>query len=252
MNGFTDQFALLGRIAPRGARQNDDKFLPSVARQKIITAHHLSERFRHRQENTIAHRMPIGVIDGFEIIDIQDQDGEILAMQQVAFHQRLQVVVKGPAVIDPGQSVALGFFLGHFQFLAQALHLARQALDSGLFADLLVAHSFPKCCDLDFKRRFHFSNVVEPGNLFHFFALPQDFLMIGVVFGIHRNHGPGQQVDNIAQLGFTFIQIFFLFVDKAGNDRFLFLKVGQDAFRFLLGEEFLAECVHGGIKPICF
>ena len=108
-----DQLAGLGR---RCADGDDPELVPTEA------GHHVPCPYAGRQDVggaadvVIAGGVTVGVVDGFDLVQVDDEDAGLVAEAAVAWFLGAQVVVPAAAVQQPGQRVGLGVSAGEFQF----------------------------------------------------------------------------------------------------------------------------------------
>src|SRR5688572_26393377 len=58
-----------------GFRQDQDEFFSSKARGEIAAPCFFSQRLCNLDESGVAAMVPVGVIDGFKVIDVKDENG---------------------------------------------------------------------------------------------------------------------------------------------------------------------------------
>ncbi len=79
MGGLHGAAQLLGAAAGAfkvGVGKDDEEFLAAVAANRVVGADGLAEDCGHFFENPIANHMAEGVVDGFEVVDIGEDDAE--------------------------------------------------------------------------------------------------------------------------------------------------------------------------------
>ena len=105
-----------------GTLQHQDELVPTQPRDRVLGAHAGLEPPRHCLEQLVAHLMAEAVVDGLEIVDVQEQQGRRQAVAARAAEDAGQAVAEQVAVGQAGQRIIvrqtvqalLGFHaLGH-------------------------------------------------------------------------------------------------------------------------------------------
>ena len=96
--------------------QNDAELVATQARQRVAVAHRGRQQFGHLLQQLVAHRMPAGIVDQFELVEVDIHQG-VRAVILVRFLQgAAQPGFELGAVDEPGQRIVRG----------PETHLARQ------------------------------------------------------------------------------------------------------------------------------
>jgi hypothetical protein len=91
---FCSQFGLFGRFFWLAAEsfQHHDKFIPTQSGDGIPFAHSILQPMRHLDQQQITHGMAKRVIDRLEVIQVQHQQGPMLAATHAGCHRLLQAI----------------------------------------------------------------------------------------------------------------------------------------------------------------
>jgi hypothetical protein len=73
---LADMAGFLDRIAQRGSRQHDGELLSPVACRHVLTADELAAFMNQGDEHPVPGKVAMGVVDLFEIVDIQQEQGK--------------------------------------------------------------------------------------------------------------------------------------------------------------------------------
>ncbi len=83
-------------------QHDGDEFVAAVARQQIALTHDLTQQLRELLQKTIAERVPVRVVDGFEVVEINDQEGEAIRAALRARDLIFEQFPEQPLVVQPG------------------------------------------------------------------------------------------------------------------------------------------------------
>src|SRR5260370_11216052 len=86
--------------------QNDDKFLPAETAHKVICPNPLGERHCDFPQHSITRLVPIGVVEAFEMVQIDHEDSQRLRRSRRAPYLAFQYLLQVTAVIQTGQGIA--------------------------------------------------------------------------------------------------------------------------------------------------
>ena len=89
-------------------RQHDCEFVAAVAREKIGRTQCLAHRTAELRQNDIADHVSEGVVDLFEIVDIEHQQRDRQVVDARALDLLRQLPAKVAAIPDAGEIVGLG------------------------------------------------------------------------------------------------------------------------------------------------
>src|SRR5450631_1160739 len=125
--GFRDQaaYALGNRQAGGevGSRQHGDEFFAAISGRQIGFPKPLPQHVRHQPKHLVADAVPKIVVEGLEVIDVDQQDAERLAL----FHRRdlglAKKLVEGTAVWQIGERVGPGALFRFVQGVADRVQL---------------------------------------------------------------------------------------------------------------------------------
>jgi hypothetical protein len=92
-------------IVARGLRENKEKLVASVASEKIVGAKARGNDFNDLLEGGVACRVAGGVVDLFEMIDVDERDGELVAFSFGAYEFEREPLVDAAAVECAGDVV---------------------------------------------------------------------------------------------------------------------------------------------------
>jgi len=99
---------LAGDIGILGQAQRiDDEFIAAQAHDDVAAAEDPVQGVRQRLQNLVAGGVPVGVVDGLEVVDVHDDEGS----RDSGVQQGADAGVAGAAVVDVGQQVMLGHVL---------------------------------------------------------------------------------------------------------------------------------------------
>ncbi|KAF5067498.1 hypothetical protein DSECCO2_252650 [anaerobic digester metagenome] len=107
-------------------RENDDKLFPTPSGKKIALIEIAPDDPGQFLQNLIADQMPKTVVDGFKIVNIKHDHGQIPVGFGDTVRQSGIFLIKFGFVIDPGQGIGFGHF---YQFNGM------QILDSFIIID---------------------------------------------------------------------------------------------------------------------
>src|SRR5713226_1341959 len=87
-------------------RENQHEFVPSVSRSGINFATMNLENIRYAAERATSHKMPVGVIDLLQSVQIEQQHRKGSSGASVSFDFRIKRVEKPPIVSKPGERIS--------------------------------------------------------------------------------------------------------------------------------------------------
>jgi len=110
-------------IVTRGLREDEEELVASIASEKIVGAKAGGDDFDNPPEGRIACRMARGVVDLLEMIDVDERDGELVAVAFGADKLEGKALVDAAAIECAGYVVVqrLGFDNRH-EFAAEHQH----------------------------------------------------------------------------------------------------------------------------------
>src|ERR1700689_407320 len=131
-----DAFRQLDPAGARGMRQQHGEFLAADAGNGTAIADAAAQYVGHRDDDLVAQQVAVGVVDGLEMVDIDDQQRAAL---HAALADALHLLIKTAAVEQSGQRVGQRQPLHQLQLAAQPLDLLGTLLqvlviDAGLDA----------------------------------------------------------------------------------------------------------------------
>jgi len=132
VEGTADAFGHARRLFAVGGRQDDDELLAAVAVCGVGFADELLDDAAQFRKHGIAAQMPVGVVVFLEMIDIQDADGQGIAVAQGAVHLGLHLPEEMAGVVEAGQLV------GQAQLAVAHLAASQVVLDALAVQDLLA------------------------------------------------------------------------------------------------------------------
>ncbi|MNW63855.1 hypothetical protein D3C74_420900 [compost metagenome] len=88
-----------------GMRQVDHEFLSAIASQNIGTAHRLPKRLCRAHQYFVSNYMTIVVINGFEVVDIEQHEGKRHFILKVREYFMIQMLRQVTAVKTLRQTV---------------------------------------------------------------------------------------------------------------------------------------------------
>jgi hypothetical protein len=107
-NEVDDALGVFGGAGSIATGQNGEKFFAAVASDTVIGAASAGETKGELADDLIADGVAVGIVDGFEVIDIEDHDtdGRVLALG--AGKLAAEHIVDGGAIQDAGESIVSG------------------------------------------------------------------------------------------------------------------------------------------------
>ena len=85
--------------------QHHDEFVTALARHRIAFADTALDALGHDLQQVVAHAMPQGVVDGFEIVQIDEQQADMLPRPFGLQDRLLRPVLQQNAIGQPGQCI---------------------------------------------------------------------------------------------------------------------------------------------------
>jgi hypothetical protein len=98
------------RLFERSIRQNCNELITSVTGSGVIGAKFLLKQQGNLLQDTITLQVTIGIVYLFEVVDIQDNQGQVALLAQVALNLFTQSLHKVAPVEKPGQVIRIGQF----------------------------------------------------------------------------------------------------------------------------------------------
>jgi len=92
-------------------REDKEKLVPSVASEEIVGAKAGGDDFNDLLQSSVAGRVSSGVVDLFEMIDVDERDGELVAVSFGAYEFECEALVDAAAVECAGDVVVQGLRL---------------------------------------------------------------------------------------------------------------------------------------------
>src|SRR5260370_38320174 len=80
--------------------QNDDKFLPAETAHKVLCPNPLGERHCDFPQHSITRLVPIGVVEAFEMVQIDHEDSQRLRRSRRAPYLAFQYLLQVPAALQ--------------------------------------------------------------------------------------------------------------------------------------------------------
>jgi hypothetical protein len=124
----------------RAAIQQHGEFVAAQAPHRIALAHPVLQDAGHRLQHGVAGQVALGVVDGLEMVQVDDQQGGRPA--RLGRHETVQPGQEGRAVEQAGQRVVAG---RPFQFMA-GLHLLRDVAERQHHAGVQLVHAHRLAC----------------------------------------------------------------------------------------------------------
>lgn len=97
----------LGLVRP-AVRQDDGKFIAPQAGQGVAVAHRVGQQLGHLLQQLVAGAVAAGIVDQFELVQIDVEPGVLAAVGARGLQQALQPGLELRAVDQPGQRVVAG------------------------------------------------------------------------------------------------------------------------------------------------
>nr|GEU28405.1 hypothetical protein [Tanacetum cinerariifolium] len=117
--------ALDGRLRAAGAH-DDDEFLAAEPAGGIGRARPARQQFPQRAQHFIARAVSIRVVDGLEVVDVDHDDGKLLAAAGSQADLLVQHFIEKPPVVEVGQRIAYHLLLQQPPHVLDLAQLAAQ------------------------------------------------------------------------------------------------------------------------------
>jgi len=158
-------------------------------------------------EHAIAHLMAVLVVDGFEIVQIEQREDERLLRGVVRFNPAVKRLVETRAIGDTGQSVHRRFFARLFE---TSLQMFDSAIELGIAGFVLLLFFFddaPEFLALEHNLFPEFVNVLDFGQSIESLGGALQLAVEGP--GLFRKQSDGfpQYLDDFSNRGFAFEQV---------------------------------------------
>ena len=136
---FRDQFGLGGRLTQLVAQffEHHHEFIAAQPRHAVTLAHTGLQPARHLDQQQVAHRMALRVIDRLEVIHIQKQQCARPAATRADRHRMLQTIPQQAAVRQMGQRIVE----------SQTMNIFFRLLALGNVADEAAEFVLARCID---------------------------------------------------------------------------------------------------------
>src|SRR5207302_1578324 len=89
----------------RGGWEQNNELVASVACYQVFAAHRVGERVCDFAQERIARQVTVGVVDMFELVDVQEDDGEGALATPGGFDLLFDSLQQEPPVDQPGEGV---------------------------------------------------------------------------------------------------------------------------------------------------
>ena len=89
-------------------RQHHDELVAAVPAHKIAGTNPRGDPRCHRGQNFVAGGMTVLIVDGFEAVQIDEQQADALALLRSLGNGGVEQLLHAPAVIEARESVAVG------------------------------------------------------------------------------------------------------------------------------------------------
>src|SRR6202163_939725 len=109
-----------------GTREHGDKFFPAISSRQINIPKPLPQHVRHQPKHLVADAVPKIVVERLEMIDIDQQDAERLALFHRCDLGLAKEFIEGTAVWQAGERVGLGALFRFVQGIADRVQLSRR------------------------------------------------------------------------------------------------------------------------------
>ena len=96
----------------RGLGEQHHEFFAAVAGREVGNAEGIRQNHTDAAQNRVSGLVAVVVVDTFEVVQVEHQQGKIVAMALVAFDLFGQPLVETGAVVDFGQAVVFGLGFG--------------------------------------------------------------------------------------------------------------------------------------------
>ena len=99
-----------GRLLAAGGQlvQHDHELVAAQARHRVLAPHAGLQALGHLLQQQVAHFVPHGVVEGLEVVQVQEQQGAVLAAAHAGRDELLHAVHEQAAVGQVGQRVVEG------------------------------------------------------------------------------------------------------------------------------------------------
>ena len=94
-------------LAGRATAQHHE-FVAAQPRYGVLGAHHAADAFSELREQAVADRMAIGIVDGLEAVEVQEQQSETRTDPLRLFHGLAEAVFQQQAVGQAGERIVQG------------------------------------------------------------------------------------------------------------------------------------------------
>ena len=119
----TEGLGKIERGVQLGVRQEQGELIPAVAADEIPFPHPLLEPATHLGQHAIARLVAVRIVDPFEAVQVDQHQGERLALALTVGDRQVQLFVQRFAIGHGGQPVGSGFAPGVVDLLGLLLHL---------------------------------------------------------------------------------------------------------------------------------
>ena len=89
----------MGGGFPR-VRQDDGKLVAPIAGRDICAAHLFVDHFAYQAKELVAHQMAVRIVDLFELVEIEENHGDGMAIAVGALHFMSELFVKVAVVVE--------------------------------------------------------------------------------------------------------------------------------------------------------
>ena len=91
-----------------GMRQEDRELVAPDAERAIGLAERTVDELAEAAQHAVAAGVPTTVVDGLELVEVDDQQRERVLVAQCRRHLAIELLLEGPMVAEPGQRIEEG------------------------------------------------------------------------------------------------------------------------------------------------